>query len=80
MPTSPEEYLAKAADTLVQLEQATSEPERQRLRRSHGVYLKLSTHAAEAAERAATRSNPRIVPEKQAAAANQNQPRGWTLK
>ena len=80
MPTSPEEYLAKAADTLVQLEEATSESERSRLRRAHGVFMKLSTHAAEAAERAATRVNPRIVAEKQSSAVNQNVPRNWTLR
>ena len=80
MPTSPEEYLAKAADALVQLESATSEAERARLRRSHGVFMKLSTHAAEAAERAATRVNPRIVAEKQSNAVNQNVPRNWTLR
>ena len=80
MPTSPEEYLAKAADTLVQLEEATSESERARLRRAHGVFIKLSTHAAEAAERAATRVNPRIVAEKQSSAVNPNVPRTWTLR
>ena len=49
MTTTPEDYLAKAAEALAQLETATSEAERVRLRRAHGVYLKLSTHGAEAA-------------------------------
>ena len=64
MTTTPEEYLAKAADTLVELEAATSEPERMRLRRAHGVYMRLSTHQAEAAARAAMAPAPRIRPEK----------------
>jgi len=79
MPTTPEEYQAKADDALAQLADAKTESERHRLKRAHGAYLKLATHGAEAAERAATRSNPRIIPEKQAAAPGP-QTRGWTLK
>lgn len=60
MSTTSEEYKAKAADVLVQLGEAKTEAERSRLRRAHGVYLKLSTHGAEAAERAAMR--PAAVP------------------
>ena len=40
-------------------------PERTRLKRAHGAYLKLATHGAEAAERAAMRPAPKIRPEKQ---------------
>lgn len=61
-----EDYQAKAAETLVQLAEATNEGERVRLRRAHGAYLKLATHGAEAAERAAMRPPPRIKPEKPA--------------
>lgn len=67
MAMTPEDYQAKAADTLVQLAAATSEGERQRLRRAHGVYLRLASHHAEAAERAAMKPPPRIKPEKPAA-------------
>jgi hypothetical protein len=65
---TPEEYQAKAAETLVQLGEAKSESERLRLKRAHGAYLKLATHGAEAAERAvlAQRPSPKIRPEKQA--------------
>lgn len=63
-----EDYQAKAAEALVQLGEATNEAERQRLRRAHGVYLKLSTHGAEAAARAEMKPPPRIKPEKPAAA------------
>jgi archaeosine-15-forming tRNA-guanine transglycosylase len=62
------DYLAQAAETLVQLKAATNEGERARLRRAHGVYLKLSTHGAEAAERAAMAPAPRIRPERPMAA------------
>jgi hypothetical protein len=79
MPTTPEEYQAKADDALAQLAEAKTESERHRLKRAHGAYLKLATHGAEAAERAATRSSPRIVPEKQTAPPGP-QVRGWTLK
>ena len=65
MSTTPEDYQAKAEEALVQLKDAKSESERQRLRRAHGAYLKLATHGAEAAERASRRSEPRIRPEKQ---------------
>ena len=66
MATTPEEYQAKAEEALVQLAEAKTEAERTRLKRAYGVYLKLSTHGAEAAERAATRPAPRIKPEKPA--------------
>jgi len=65
MTTTAKDYLAKAAEALVQLGAATSEAERVRLRRAHGVYLKLSTHGAEAAARAELKPEPRIRPEKQ---------------
>jgi hypothetical protein len=65
---TPKDYLAQAAETLVQLKAATNEGERARLRRAHGVYLKLSTHGAEAAERAAMAPPPRIRPERPMAA------------
>lgn len=67
MPMTPEDYQAKAADALVQLAAATSEAERHRLKRAHGVYLRLANHEAEAAERAAMKPPPRIKPEKPAA-------------
>ena len=69
---TPEEYQAKAAETLVQLGEATSEAERTRLKRAHGAYLKLATHGAEAAERAAMKPAPKIRPEKQAPEAVQS--------
>lgn len=72
-----EDYQAKAAEALVQLGEATSEAERSRLRRAHGVYLKLSTHGAEAAARAEMRPLPKIRPEKPAAAAKLQ---GWSIK
>ena len=62
---TPEEYQAKAAEALVQLGEAKGEAERTRLKRAHGAYLKLATHGAEAAERAAMRPAPKIRPEKQ---------------
>ena len=65
--SSSEDYQAKAAEALVQLGEAKTEAERARLRRAHGIYLKLSTHGAEAAERAAAAPPKRIVPEKPAA-------------
>ena len=64
MTTTPEEYQAKAADALAQLAEAKTDAERTRLKRAHGAYLKLATHGAEAAERAAMRAPPRIKPEK----------------
>lgn len=63
MPTK-EDYAAKAADALVQLGDAKSESERTRLRRAHGVYMKLSRHGDEAAERAAIGPGPKIKSEK----------------
>lgn len=68
MTTSAEDYLAKAADALAQLGEAKTEAERSRLRRAHGAYLKLASHGAEAAARAAAKPPKRIVPEKQPAA------------
>ena len=79
MPTTPEEYLAKAEAALGELAEAKTESERLRLKRAHGAYLKLASHGSEAAERAAMRPAPRIVPEKQAAAAPPSA-RGWTFK
>ena len=67
MTMTPEDYQAKAADALVQLAAATSESERHRLKRAHGVYLRLANHEAEAAERAAMKPAPKIKPEKPAA-------------
>ena len=63
-----EDYQAKADETLVQLSEATSEAERQRLRRAHGAYLRLASHGAEAAARAEFNAKPlpKIKPEKQA--------------
>ena len=79
MTTTPEEYLAKAADAEAQLAVAKTDAERLRLKRAHGAYLKLSTHGAEAAERAAMRPARRIVPEKQPPAPA-SRAQGWTLK
>ena len=62
---TPEEYQAKAAEALVQLGEAKGDAERTRLKRAQGAYLKLATHGAEAAERAAMRPAPKIRPEKQ---------------
>ncbi len=59
MSTNAEDYQAKAAETLVAIGEAKSEAERTRLKRAHGVYLKLSTHDAEAAARAAARPEPK---------------------
>jgi hypothetical protein len=59
-----EEYEGKAADALVQLGEAKTEAERNRLRRAHGVYLKLAAHGGEAAARAAARPPKKISPEK----------------
>lgn len=76
--STPEEYLAKAEEALAQLAAATSEAERVRLRRAHGAYLKLATHGAEAAERAAMKPAPRIMPEK-ASAGSVPKPREWSI-
>lgn len=59
-----DDYQAKAADALAQLAEAKTEAERSRLKRAHGVYLKLSTHGEEAAARAAAKPPKRITPEK----------------
>ena len=59
-----EDYQAKAAETLVQLGAAKSEAERTRLKRAHGAYLRLASHGAEAAARAALKPAPRPGPEK----------------
>lgn len=64
MAGSREDYEAKAAEALVQLDAATSEAERQRLRRAHGCFLKLASHGEEAAARAAVRPAGKIRPEK----------------
>lgn len=79
MTTTSEDYLAKAADTLVQLEAATNEGERVRLRRAHGVYLRLSTHGAEAAARAAMRPPAKIKPEKPTESATAKL-QGWSIR
>jgi len=79
MTTTPEEYRAKAKETLVQLAAATNEGERVRLRRAHGVYLKLSTHGAEAAARAAMGPEPRIRPEKPTDSATPKL-QGWSIR
>jgi hypothetical protein len=63
--TSSEDYLQKAADALTQLGEAKTEAERSRLRRAHGAYLRLASHGAEAAARAAAKPPKRLVPEKQ---------------
>lgn len=59
-----EEYQAKAAEALVQLGEAKSEAERTRLRRAHGVYLKLAAHGEEADARAAARKPTPPKPKK----------------
>jgi hypothetical protein len=76
--STPEDYLAKAAEAAAQLGQATSESERTRLKWALGAWLRLASHQAEAAERAAMKPAPRIVPEKpRAAAAPRLQ--GWSM-
>jgi hypothetical protein len=62
--SSSEEYQAKAEEALAQLGEAKSEAERSRLRRSHGVYLKLAAHGGESAARAAANPPKKIVAEK----------------
>ena len=79
MSMTAEDYRAKAAETLAQLETATSEAERMRLRRAHGAYLKLSTHGAEAAARAEMAPSPRIRPEKPSDAATPKL-QGWSIR
>lgn len=78
MPT-PEEYRARAEAALVELAAAKTESERTRLKRAHGAYVRLSTHEAEAAARAAMGPAPRIVPERPAVTDGRKLP-GWTLK
>lgn len=77
--TTPKEYREKAEATLVELAEAKSDSERTRLKRAHGVYLRLSTHQAEAAERAVMAPPPRIIPEMKGASVA-NQVRGWSIK
>ena len=77
--STPEEYQAKADDTLVQLAAATNEADRVRLRRAHGAYTKLASHGAEAAERAAMKPAPRIVPEKPSVASGPKL-QGWSIR
>lgn len=77
MPT-PQEYRDRADAALVELAAAKTEAERTRLKRAHGVYLRLSTHESEAAARAAMAPAPRIVPEKSAAGATTAS--RWTIK
>jgi hypothetical protein len=71
-----EDYEAKAAEALVQAGEAKTEAERMRLRRAHGAYLRLASHGAEAAARAAMRAPPKIKPEKEAPA----KPAGWSIR
>ena len=52
------EYEAKAAEALTQLGEAKNEAERNRLRRAHGVYLKLAANVDESAARIAARKPP----------------------
>ena len=79
MPTTSEEYLAKAAEAEAKLADAKTDAERTQLKRAHGAYLKLASHGAEAAERAAMRPAPRIVPEKPPVSQSPR-PRGWSIK
>lgn len=77
MPT-PQDYLDRAQAALAELAVAKTEAERIRLKRAHGVYLRLSTHEAEAAARAAMGPAQRIPPEKPSMA----EPKlsRWTIK
>ena len=59
-----QDYKAKAAEALAQLAEAKTEAERNRLRRAHGVYLKLSANVGEAAARVAARPAPATKPHK----------------
>ena len=79
MSSTAEQYQAKADEALVQLENATTEAERTRLKRARGVYLRLVNHGAEAAERAAIKPAPKIRPEKPTLAATSRAPT-WTLR
>ena len=51
--TKTEEYKARAAEALVDLDNATNERDRDRFRRSHGVWLRLIANVDEAAARIA---------------------------
>lgn len=73
------DYKAQAATALAQLGEAKTEAERNRLKRAHGVYLRLSNHQAEAAERAVMAPPPRIIPEKPVNA-TASQARAWSIK
>jgi hypothetical protein len=74
-----EDYTAKADEMLVQLEAATSEAERSRLKRARGAYLKLARHRAEASEARPARPKEKLVPEKpRATAPTQDRYRGLT--
>ena len=77
MPT-PQEYRERAKAALAELADAKSDAERTRLKRAHGVYLRLSTHESETAARAAMGPAPRIVPERPAPTGGRNT--GWTIK
>ena len=79
MSSTAEQYQAKADEALVQLEKATTDSERTRLKRARGVYLRLVNHGAEAAERAAIKPAPKIRPEKPTVAATPRAPT-WTLR
>lgn len=79
MTTTPEEYQAKAEKALAELADAKTDAERTRLKRAHGAYLKLATHGAEAAERAAMRPAAKIRPEKQPPAPG-TRSTGWTFR
>ncbi len=62
--TTEAEYRAMAADALAKLPDAKSDAERMQLKRASGAYLKLATHGAEAAARAAAPKPRKIIPEK----------------
>ncbi len=79
MPTTPEEYQAKADEALAQLADAKTDSERTRLKRAHGAYTKLVGHGAAAAERAAMRAPPKIKAEKQPTAPAPRR-QGWSIK
>ena len=54
------EYQARAAEALVDLDNATNERDRARVRRSHGVWLRLIANVDEAAARVAARTPPKV--------------------
>jgi hypothetical protein len=68
--TTEAEYRAMAADALAKLPDAKSESERMQLKRANGAYLKLATHGAEAAARAAAPKPRKIIPEKPTASSS----------